>query len=184
MAAEVTRFPLGGPGQRGTWWPARPEELKAFHWCCPACGYNVAAMLSRKVGADGVVETEVGCKHRDFTGFIALEGYVHERHKPEIPRHPDLSRKRQMRHYCGTVIEHDEETANHFLHDPRTARGHWCPTCQRHGWNHEWRWVSNNHVVGDGWLGRRTYEEIAQSDPDFLRELSRYCPVPLRFGPA
>jgi len=167
----------GGAGARGTWWRARPGETWAFHWCCPGCGHDDHALLSRHVDADGSVATPIRCAGCGIEDRARLDGW-HPAHEAQ-PGVPKLPIRRDMRHLtCGRVIRLEEKQALYFAHDPRIYRGHWCPDCGRHGPNHEWVWSEGGRIVGEGWYGVERYSEL---NAERRALLETHHPIPPEF---
>lgn len=167
----------------GTWWPAAPGEAHAFHWRC-RCGVVHDAWLSRSVDAAGIVGSRLRCAACGFEDEAQLLGWDPEAHRPR-PGPPPRPLRTDMRHRCGSVIRLDELSALALAHDPRALRGHWCPTCRRHGWNHEWVWVdpgSGGAIVGEGTLGRLRYAELSEEEKRRL-ETHHAIPPELRERP-
>jgi hypothetical protein len=157
----------------GAWWPAAEGEACAFHWRC-RCGATHDAWLSRSVDAEGVVGSTLRCAQCGFEDAARLVGWDPRAHEPRPAAPPRLLR-REMRHRCGSAIVLDARSALALAHDPRALRGHWCPSCGRHGWNHEWVWAETGDVVGEGWLGRLRYWELSEAES---RALEAHHPIP------
>jgi hypothetical protein len=157
----------------GTWWPAAEGEAHAFHWRC-RCGLTHDAWLSRSVDVQGIVGSALRCTACGFEDAARLVGWDADAHWPR-PGPPPRPVRHEMRHRCGTTIRLDELSALALAHDPRSLRGHWCPTCQRHGWNHEWVWVGTEEVVGEGMLGRVRYADLSEEE---RRRLETHHPIP------
>jgi len=171
----------GAAAVRGTWWPARPGERWAFHWCCPRCGHDEDALLSRHVEEDGRVATPIRCARCRGEFPARLNGWSAE-HEPQ-PGTPALPIRHEMRHLtCGRVIRLGDKQAVYFAHDPRIYRGHWCPECERHGSNHEWVWAAGGGIVGEGWYGVQRYCEIS-AEQRAMVETHHPIPEPIRGVP-
>jgi hypothetical protein len=171
---------LGGAGEPGAWWPAKPGETWAFHWCCPGCGHDDSALLSRHVEPDGTLATPIRCGGCGRDDRMKLIGWRAE-HEAQ-PGTPELPIRYDMRHLtCGTPIRLSDKQALYFARDPRIYRGHWCPSCRRHGPNHEWIWADGG-VVGEGWYGVQRYSEIGAEQRQLL-ETHHPIPPEIRGSP-
>jgi hypothetical protein len=162
-----------GAEENGTWRP-HADPRHPFAWICPSCGKDHPAWLTRRADAEGRVAEKLICGC-GWTDDVVLEGWTHPEHaKPDPPLVMPV--RRQMRHYCGHAIDIGAASADAHARDPRITRGHWCPSCGRHGWNHEWRWVEDGKVVGEGAHGLvLRYSDLTAEG---RRLVETHCPIP------
>lgn len=158
---------------RGTWRP-HPDDRHPFAWTCHKCGAEHSALITRRVALDGRVLEPIFCSC-GWTGEVMLDGWDHRAHEKPLPPFV-LPVRREMRHFCGTVIDIGVVNAEAHARDPRISRGHWCPKCRRHGWNHEWRWVADDKIVGEGTHGLKL--RYADLSPEERKRVETHFPIP------